>query len=265
MDTAAATRNDVPGLTRRSRRRRAFLFGDCAPEEMGAFLEIGALDDPTVLKQEADVDYADYFTQAALVERHRDNPKRNWERIVPVDHVLAERGLDTIPPRYDWVIANHVLEHVPNPILWLRILHRLTGPRGRVFLSLPDRRYTFDYHKAETDAVDWIAAYERGAEMPDRYTIMRNLFYHCVNRAESAWAGVPARYPAARPSIMEARERAEALAETYHDTHCSVFTSDSFCTLITDLGDPGLVPWRVARLQPVAQDTAEFRVVLEKL
>jgi len=50
----------------------------------------------------------------------------------------------------DFVIANHVLEHIEDPVKGLNTFLRVVRPGGIVFLTLPDPRYSFDGRRART-------------------------------------------------------------------------------------------------------------------
>ena len=61
----------------------------------------------------------------------------------PVQRRVAERRhriLESVPQEgsFDLVIANHVLEHVVDPLGALRELHAATAPDGQLFVSVPD-------------------------------------------------------------------------------------------------------------------------------
>src|SRR5207253_3236245 len=44
----------------------------------------------------------------------------------------------------DFIIANHLLEHLEDPIAALKEFERTLKPGGVVYLALPDQRLTFD-------------------------------------------------------------------------------------------------------------------------
>ena len=50
----------------------------------------------------------------------------------------------------DFIIANHLLEHVADPIGALEEWYRLLRPDGILFLALPDKRVTFDKDRPRT-------------------------------------------------------------------------------------------------------------------
>lgn len=50
----------------------------------------------------------------------------------------------------DFIIASHVLEHLHFPLSTLRRWHDALLPGGALLLRVPDKRYTFDCHRART-------------------------------------------------------------------------------------------------------------------
>ncbi len=50
----------------------------------------------------------------------------------------------------DLLVASHVIEHVPDLITWLREIASVLKPTGQARLAIPDRRYTFDLLRVET-------------------------------------------------------------------------------------------------------------------
>lgn len=63
---------------------------------------------------------------------------------------LVEQCRDLAP--FDYAVASHVFEHLPNPVGWLRDVAALLVPRGVIALAVPDRRFTFDFFRRETTA-----------------------------------------------------------------------------------------------------------------
>lgn len=107
----------------------------------GSGIEIGSLNWPMPVPKRAAVRYADAFNTKDL--------KRNWPQFAaqlkPIDIVTDVQSLSGIVDRsLDFVIANHVIEHTEDPIGSLIHLHRVLKEDGILFMSLPDKRYTFD-------------------------------------------------------------------------------------------------------------------------
>ena len=86
-------------------------------------LEIGALDNPIARKEVGTVYYADYCSTDQLKENHRNTPTVNIDNIVQVDFVTNGGAISDVVPtdiRFDYVLASHVIEHVPDIISWLQ-------------------------------------------------------------------------------------------------------------------------------------------------
>src|SRR4030095_5924215 len=82
----------------------------------GEGLEIGALHYPLVVPAGCRVEYLDVEDEATLRAHF---PELARERLVAVHHVgdVVRTALPRLTGRrYDFVVANHVLEHVANPI-----------------------------------------------------------------------------------------------------------------------------------------------------
>ena len=60
-------------------------------------------------------------------------------------HVLRDR-------RYDFFIANHVIEHLVNPLRFLEKLNTVMAEGSILYLAVPDKRYTFDVNRAITSS-----------------------------------------------------------------------------------------------------------------
>lgn len=109
----------------------------------GKGLEIGALDRPTPVSPDAHVAYADILSAEEIAARFPSAPR-------PTFHTNGERLAEIGSGSFDFVIANHVLEHLTDPLGALREWHRVLVPRGRLLLTLPDKRYTFDRRRKRT-------------------------------------------------------------------------------------------------------------------
>jgi SAM-dependent methyltransferase len=242
-------------------RRRRFLSRHAALD--GArILEVGAMDSPTF--EDRDVRYLDWFSRAELIELHGKNKRRRPERIVDVDYVVKSREFAAaVPDRFDLVIANHVIEHVPDAITWLQQAEALTEPGGALFLSVPDRRYTFDYLRPESTLVDLLRAHDEGLERADYYQVLSSLLYHRRIRAPEAWAGeIDDALAKRRFEVPEAMERARRMSREYSGVHCHIFTRDSFERTATELSESGLVGWVLEAIDSVEKGSNEFHALL---
>jgi len=127
----------------------------------GDGIEIGSLNWPMPVPPNANVRYADAFSTEDL--------KRNWpqfaDRLKPIDIVTDVQNLTGIADQsLDFIIANHVIEHTEDPIGALIHLHRVLKEGGILFMSLPDKRYTFDKDRPITTYSHLVKDHEDGGK-----------------------------------------------------------------------------------------------------
>jgi SAM-dependent methyltransferase len=128
----------------------------------GSGLEIGALQDPLRVPRGVRVRYVDIAETAELRRLYRDKGARH---LVEVDIVDDGERLQTVADgSQDFVIANHFLEHCEDPIGALRNLLRVVRPGGVVYLSVPDKRFTFDQPRQPTSLQHLLRDHEHGPE-----------------------------------------------------------------------------------------------------
>lgn len=166
----------------------------------------------------------------------------------------------------DYVIASHVVEHVPDLVFWLAEIRGCLQPTGRLRLAVPDKRFTFDYLRRTSSLTDVLDAYVRQRRTPSGSRVLDFTLNMTEVDCGAAWRG---EIDAARLKKTYTTESALGLAHdaeengTYHDVHCWVFTPSSFCALMSELADIGLLEFACEWLLPTARNTYEFFVGLE--
>lgn len=129
----------------------------------GEGLEIGALQDPMPLPRAKKVRYVDI---APTEELRKMYPRKKRRRLVEVDIVDNGETLTTVADQsQDFVAANHFFEHCEDPIGTLRNLLRVVRPGGVVYLTIPDKRHTFDRDRPPTTFEHVVQDHERGPEI----------------------------------------------------------------------------------------------------
>lgn len=110
----------------------------------GEGLEIGGLENPAPLGPRCRVTNCDLVTTE---EARRRFPELEGRSLPKVERFadLDAGGLWMFGPgSQDFVVCNHVLEHLYDPIAALREFLRVTRPGGHLVLTVPDHRYIFD-------------------------------------------------------------------------------------------------------------------------
>jgi SAM-dependent methyltransferase len=109
----------------------------------GAGLEVGAFTQPTDLPPGATAEYYDRYPLETLRKLYDETCGRPL--VAPQYHGEAQ-SLEGVPPdkTFDFVIANHVIEHLEDPILFLKRIADVLNPAGRAMVIAPNKRFSFD-------------------------------------------------------------------------------------------------------------------------
>lgn len=227
-------------------------------------LEIGALDNPMLTGP--CVRYVDYTTTAQLKQNHANNPAVRAEHIVDVSYVWGDKTLAEAVEhqRFDFVVASHVIEHVPDLITWLFELAQVLKPDGVVSLVVPDKRYTFDALRPDTTISELVAAHLERRRRPSVQQIFGYLSQHVQIDVPGAWRGADTiKQVHDETYAWQVVQRVVRTGE-YFDAHCWVFTPDSFLDLLGTLAKLGLLPFDVLEFTPTTLDQIDFFVTLRR-
>ena len=134
----------------------------------GDGIEIGALDFPLRLPRGTRVRYVDYLEGPSLAKAYSSTLCAG-RPLVPPDVVddgarLAKFADSSV----DFVIANHMLEHVEDPIAALHHQLRVLRVGGTLYLSLPDARESFDAPRKRTTVEHLLRDHREGPEVSRR-------------------------------------------------------------------------------------------------
>ena len=230
--------------------------------------ELGPLMSPILRKDQTRVLYIDHADTAALRAKYRDHPGVDVSRIVEVDVIWTGQKLhDLLGPAapLDFLIASHVIEHVPDLIFWLHELRSVLRPGGEVRLLVPDRRFTFDRLRRETRLSDVLSAHLLDARRPSPTQIIDALLYAVRVDAAAAWRGEADAAALPRVHGLEATlalARSAVASDEYHDVHCWVFTPRSFAALFCEMAQAGLLDFACSRLHDTEPGEFDFVVAL---
>ncbi len=226
-------------------------------------LEMGPLDKPLVPRAPGrPIYYADYAPREKLQAQSATNPHVNIDAIPDIDFITAPLP-DSLPIRPDYIIASHVVEHVPNLIGWVNTLTSWLSDDGRLILAAPDKRYTFDVLRPLSTLGEVLEAYREKRERPSYAQVFDGFSMAAKYEPAEGWAN-------AEPSgeryytQTQALSLAERSGAEYIDCHCWVFTAESFGDLVRGAALAGALRACVDWIEPPAAGSNEFHVALRR-
>lgn len=141
----------------------------------GNGIEVGALNAPLKLPTGAKAKLVDYEPEDVLEGTY---PELKGTKIHGPDIISDLESLQGIEDAsQDFVIANHVLEHVEDPIRALKSVSRVLKTGGIAYLAVPEKTRTFDHERKITPLEHFIRDHEEGPDV--------SAFEHYLE-----WAGV---------------------------------------------------------------------------
>lgn len=231
------------------------LFGGTTREEKvfrlldktGLGLEIGPSHNPIAPKKKGfNVHILDHASATDLRKKYQGHGV-NLDNIEEVDFVWHGETLQELIGKtgcYAWIIASHVVEHVPDLISYLQQCETLLKPDGILSLVIPDRRYCFDYFSSSSSTGNVLDAYSEKRVRPSHGQIFDNFANAAKRKGNIAWSfDAMGGADELSHTFAEAKSHWELSisTENYMDTHCWRFTPASFRLLISDLQGLGLI------------------------
>ncbi len=205
----------------------------------GVGLEIGPSYQPIAPKRDGwRVETVDYLNEDALREKLRAQG-HDVSRVEHVDHVWAgQRFSDLLgPARFDWVIASHVVEHVPDLIAFLQDCEAILKPGGVLAIALPDRRQCFDVLRPSTSIARILDAHLERRVAPSPGAVAEHVLFAALSNNQLMWSGRPGAMRFAHDDAGLAIDLARQVVDTgaYHDVHVWTFTIARFRLVVHDL------------------------------
>ncbi len=223
--------------------------------------------------------YVDHCDTEALQAKWRGDPFVTIDAL-HVDAVWGEASLRQAIDRsalaqqlalsgepLDFVVASHVIEHVPDLIGWLHEIHEVLRSDGALRLAVPDKRYCFDLLRQPSSLADVCEAHVCRRRRPSARQILDYALNVVQVDTTEAWAGTLDRSRLQHGHTLRGALDLAHDAEThdrYHDVHCWTFTPESLVQLCAVLAAEGLLPFRCERLQPTLRNDLEFIVWLRR-
>ena len=184
--------------------------------------------------------------------------------VVWADGTLREAlaGLPGPKKWFAYAVARHVIHRAPDPVWWLAELRSVLSSGGTLLLGIPDRRFTEDFARRETEFADVMAAYLAGSRRPQPREILDCHVRQQPIDLAAAWHGTQSKRSM---FSLEQVTRGITLAQSaldgaYVDVASWVFTPRSFVQLMVDLARNGLVWFRYEHVMTTAEYRQDFCV-----
>ena len=227
----------------------------------GRGLEIGALDRPIITRGMGSIEYIDRAPRAELQAWYGGHEGVDSDRIVEVDHIWGGQSLLECvggARAFDYLVASHVIEHVPDVFGWLGEIADVLVDGGLAVLFVPDNRDTIDILRPVSASGEFIEAYLRRPRRPD----VRQVFNHVFEFRELSAPELDDAAITERAQGALAMCRQMEADNAYIDVHAWVFTPASLLQALDLASRLDLLPFEIQALETAH---AEFLIILRRL
>jgi SAM-dependent methyltransferase len=233
-------------------------------------VEIGPLCYPLVERPEHQVYYVDHCNTDELRKKYRDHPNILPERIVDIDFVWGDFTLGSLldsKPPMDYVVASHVVEHVPDLIGWLSEMRSVLAEDGCLALVVPDKRFTFDVYRRCCAFEEIRLAHEERRRKPGIRCVMDHFSNVVTADTWKMWQdySVVKSFSFDNPPSLLGVAVDEIRAGKYVDVHCWVFTPWHFLEMLGEIIAATGLGFDLDHFQTTPAFDLEFYVRLKKV
>lgn len=238
-----------------------------AIDRNGLGLEIGPSHNPIAPKRAGyNVHILDHLDADGLRRKYAGHPI-DLDKIEDVDFIWTGQRLPDLIGRtgvYDWIIASHVIEHVPDLVSFLQQCEALLKPDGKLSLVVPDKRYCFDYFNPVSLTGAFLDAYHEKRTRPSPGQV----FDYFANASRSDEQITWAENSRGKMSLTHEFDQAAGFwrqsqsSAEYLDVHCWRFTPESFRLVLADLKRLGLIG--MSAIREFGTQGCEFYLTLGK-
>lgn len=172
----------------------------------GRGVEIGALWRKFPVPGRAKVYYVDRLSKEDLHQHYAEVTAA----VVRPDLVADAMQLPFAARSLDFLIASHVLEHLPFPLAALGHWYEVLRPGGVLLLKIPDKRYTFDVRRERTPLQHLIAE-DNGSNNFDKRSHFEDWVENVVGR---------------KRGTIEFRQEVDRLLESEYSIHYHTWTDE---------------------------------------
>ncbi len=235
-------------------------------DHTGFGLEVGPSYNPLLPKSRGfNVETIDYADQDTLIEKYRNIPTVDVNRIEHVDYVSDGRSMSEVVGglgRYDFIVASHVIEHTPDLLGFLNDCERLLKGHGCLVLALPDKRCCFDIYQRLSSIGEIMDAHRSGRTRPTFGSIFDAVACGVTRNGQTGWPLHATGELALAHSFDQALATAQSSErdDRYVDVHVWRFVPSSFALTIATLKRLGFTEFVVTTMR--AED--EIIAILQK-
>lgn len=213
----------------------------------GKGLEIGPSHNPLAPRKEGyDVQIIDHASKEQLIEKYKDH-NVNLNNIEEVDYIWSGENFEELTGKsnyYDYIIASHLIEHIPDLIRFLQDCATVLNDNGLISLVIPDKRYCFDHFRPISGLSKIIDSYYLNRTIHSPGSVAEYYLNVVSNNGKIAWDinETEENYTFVH-SLINAKEGIDSVVEKkiYLDVHAWCFTPSSFRLIIHDLFSLNLI------------------------
>lgn len=215
----------------------------------GRGIELGPLDKPIMAKRDGyQVEIVDYLDTDSLRAQygHELHVGVDVSLIEEVDHVSRGETLTELIGKegaYEWVVASHVIEHIPDVVSFLQDVERVLSPSGRLGLVVPDKRFCFDFYGELSTSGQIVDAFVEKRTKPTLGQVVDYFSRTSHVNGAIAWGQARGVVPDLMYSgdlVRDGYQRSVDGDDFGGEIHCWRFTPESFRLIIADLRALGL-------------------------
>mgnify|MGYP001423549823 CR=1 FL=1 len=224
-------------------------------------LEIGCFDNPSLEFLRTSpriIHYADFLSKKDLISRAKKIKGRDPNNVPEIEYVLS-KGYGQINIKYDAVVSNHCIEHVPDLISHLKQIHQILKGDGAYLFSVPDKRFCFDHFIPESTILDVLTAYLENRKKPSLKSVLE---HYCFTSQDWYFSDDP--YEKSNNEQLNKINECLEIYQTndYVDVHCWQFTPLSFTKIINKLSELQYIERpKTFKIYP-SKDKSEFYVCI---
>jgi hypothetical protein len=147
---------------------------EIAKQLAGTGIEIGPGLDPIKVPEETHVIYIDKPLEGGYAQAHGLSAQA--ETSLSMERDIDKEGMHWIRDlNADFVIACHLIEHLANPIRFIKEAYDSLPIDGKLLLVVPDRQYSFDFGRDATHMKHLLEEYYSGCDEVDDQHIRAEL------------------------------------------------------------------------------------------